>query len=981
MAATDAKPIPIKNQAHRHTFPLYDATGDLVTGAGSLDTEISKDAATFTDCTNEAVEIATSSGMYYIDLTATEMNADTVALIVKSTLAKTLPIVLCPQESGDIPVQVEGMDAGVVTAAAIATDAIGSDELAASAATEIANRVAALGLYEENAVHLDTNASNTNTVVGVDGVSMNPVSTLAAALTLIGSTGLDRIKVYAGSTVAPSGAITDSVEFFGRDWKWSPINNYAYGGSRIVGADCTVADFDSGTDVDYKDCTIGNAVSLDAGLIGSTGGVFEDCEFRYYWSTPGAGTYDFIRCRFTNSSTLNTTASATTTRMEECIGDLTIQSFASSTWTVIGSSIGVFTFSTPSSGTATFIGLGAEPVQSGGSMTLDLSGYAYDVGDQLTSLSDQISNIAAVGAAVNATADSYTLTTGTQTANTYADTAPLDGVRHTHTDTAGALELYYEFLIGAGVPTGMTVTGYLQGNNDSLEVYAYDWVAASWVQVGDMAGQVAATNSVFTYSLFTAMVGTGANRGKVRIRFYAASGLTTATLAIDQVFVSYAQALGVYDNGAVWIDTSLSNTNTVVGVDGTSTNPVSTIAAALTLSAATNLKRLVLAPGSSITLAATLNGYRVYGHGATVALGGQDVTDTHFEGVKISGVCTGTTPHFHECEFNGSTTVPACLMTECSWGGTLILNSTGDYYFADCFSRVAGAGAPTLDMGAGVGAQNINIRRYSGGLTVDNIAAGDVMSFGGSDIGTLTLNGADGTVDVRGTGKPVIDNRTGTPTLTQTGHVNAANIDTELTSTHGAGSWSSSGLAGSETVTLHTQTSGGAAIPNVRLTIRDSGDTATLGVVETNTSGDASGINLNAGTYKIRGTRAGSTFATQTIVVTGDATFNITGTNVTTSTPSAPSTCVVYGTVVEEDGTPLQGAMVTAKVKNQPDGYFKGGNIVANRNARHNTKTDAAGYFELQLVQEAEVDFEIDQAGINFTKTVPTADSQDVSSW
>lgn len=106
MASTDALPIPRKNTAYRVTFPLMDADGDLVTGATGLDSEVSKDAGTFADCTNEATEIATSSGMYYLDLTSTEMNADCVAIIVKtsSSGAKTTPIVLYPEEAGDIRV-------------------------------------------------------------------------------------------------------------------------------------------------------------------------------------------------------------------------------------------------------------------------------------------------------------------------------------------------------------------------------------------------------------------------------------------------------------------------------------------------------------------------------------------------------------------------------------------------------------------------------------------------------------------------------------------------------------------------------------------------------------------------------------------------------------------------------------------------------------------------------------------------------------
>lgn len=108
MASTDALPVPRKNVAYRVTFPIYKNDGTLITAATGLDSEVSKDAGTFADCTNEATEIATSSGVYYLDLTATEMNADCVAVIVKttSTGAAIPSFVLYPQETGDIKVDV-----------------------------------------------------------------------------------------------------------------------------------------------------------------------------------------------------------------------------------------------------------------------------------------------------------------------------------------------------------------------------------------------------------------------------------------------------------------------------------------------------------------------------------------------------------------------------------------------------------------------------------------------------------------------------------------------------------------------------------------------------------------------------------------------------------------------------------------------------------------------------------------------------------
>jgi hypothetical protein len=147
MAATDSMPVPKKNTAFRHYFYLLDSDGAAVTSATGLDSEVSKDGGAYADCTNEATEVG--QGLYYLDLTSTEMNADVVALLVKTSSSGAIPerAVVAPQETGDIPVTVSAMDSGVVTATAIAdnaitsakiaTDAITSAQLASSAVTEI----------------------------------------------------------------------------------------------------------------------------------------------------------------------------------------------------------------------------------------------------------------------------------------------------------------------------------------------------------------------------------------------------------------------------------------------------------------------------------------------------------------------------------------------------------------------------------------------------------------------------------------------------------------------------------------------------------------------------------------------------------------------------------------------------------------------------------------------------------------------------
>lgn len=100
MAATNRwSEFPVYGAELIVAFPIINADGDLVTGAAGLDSEISKDADTFADCTNEATEIATSSGVYFLVLTGTEMSTDLASIIVKTSTsgAKTTVLTFSPR--------------------------------------------------------------------------------------------------------------------------------------------------------------------------------------------------------------------------------------------------------------------------------------------------------------------------------------------------------------------------------------------------------------------------------------------------------------------------------------------------------------------------------------------------------------------------------------------------------------------------------------------------------------------------------------------------------------------------------------------------------------------------------------------------------------------------------------------------------------------------------------------------------------------
>lgn len=207
MAASDAKPFPIKNTAYRVTFPILDADGDLVTGASSLDSEVSKDAGTFTDCTNEATEIATSSGIYYLDLTADEMNADTVAIIVKTSTsgAKTTVLVLYPVENTDIPVNVKAIsdDTGAADNLETACDGgtynVGGGSIVAASVTAgvtLANDAITSAKFDESTAFPLKSADTGSTAVARVGADSDTLETLS-----------DQIDVVSGYIDTEVGAI------------------------------------------------------------------------------------------------------------------------------------------------------------------------------------------------------------------------------------------------------------------------------------------------------------------------------------------------------------------------------------------------------------------------------------------------------------------------------------------------------------------------------------------------------------------------------------------------------------------------------------------------------------------------------------------------------------------------------------------------------------------------------------------------------
>jgi hypothetical protein len=239
------------------------------------------------------------------------------------------------------------------------------------------------------------------------------------------------------------------------------------------------------------------------------------------------------------------------------------------------------------------------------------------------------------------------------------------------------------------------------------------------------------------------------------------------------------QDFSIYELASVWVDeVGGTSTGTAVGDDATVTNRADNFDNAQTVAASVGLDRIHVQSGNSITLTATLNGYELWGKLYTVALGGQDIGSTFFNGATISGIGTGTIPKFFDCLI-GTATLPPCFVIDSGLTATLTVGSAGAYRFIDCRSGVAGASAPVVDLGGAVGATTMEFRRWSGGLTLNNVAAGDVVSVDVISGGTITVNGSGGTVVVRGLCN-VVDGSSGSVTITESSVVNMTKINSEV---------------------------------------------------------------------------------------------------------------------------------------------------------------------------------------------------------
>lgn len=292
----------------------------------------------------------------------------------------------------------------------------------------------------------------------------------------------------------------------------------------------------------------------------------------------------------------------------------------------------------------------------------------------------------------------------------------------------------------------------------------------------------------------------------------AADHVSAGTMGRNQLLSKYRSARGP----AVHINSTSTNTGTVIGIDGTFDNPVQTLAAAITIANALNIRRIVSDLSATLTLSQAFTDWEFIG--GTVQLNGQDVGLCKFFGpMIITGACGANTfgAYWYDLSFFSASNIVGEFY-RCTFSGNVSLIGGGlGYQFVECRSYDDDS-FPTFNLAGDVfGIQyEIDFRNWKGRLAVANSTRSDniITIDGDGEIQVLATCDA-GTLRPRGAVE-VVDNSTGTFTVDDDRV--AVQVDTQLTSTHGAGTWTTGAGGGgggtSNELSTFTVAAGGNAL-------------------------------------------------------------------------------------------------------------------------------------------------------------------------
>lgn len=212
---------------------------------------------------------------------------------------------------------------------------------------------------------------------------------------------------------------------------------------------------------------------------------------------------------------------------------------------------------------------------------------------------------------------------------------------------------------------------------------------------------------------------------------------------------------GAFDGG-VWVDQQFGTPGTLYPI-GTPRKPVSNFADAVTIANARGFSTLFIIGNVILDTGDNVSGFKIIGQNAARShvtanaganISNVDITECSFTGVLDGNAIMRSCFVYDVSYFSG-------FLYECEIAGTITLSSGAQADILSCYSGVPGSNTPIIDMGGS--GQALGLRRYAGGVKIQNKAGTDAASIdlasGQVKIDLATVN--NGSLVVRGTGKVI----------------------------------------------------------------------------------------------------------------------------------------------------------------------------------------------------------------------------------
>ena len=711
MAAADTFP-PIRGASWTVTFPILDADGDLVTGAGALDSEISKDGGTFANCSNESVELATASGMYKLTLSTTEMAADVVAIIVKSTNGKTTPIVAYPvaagfdeidsaitvidTEMGQTHSETTAIQADAViiksdtTKIDLATTAIESELIVVHSETTALQGQATTIASDTLAIEADT------TVIKSDTTKIDLATTAIESELIVVHSETTAIQGQATTIASDTLAIEAGVVVIDDllDTEIPAItSNLVIIASDTLAIEAEVTQVHSETTALQAQATTiaSDIVLIDAAVVMARGTSDSGTTLTMVDAARTEGDTDYWvgnRIQFTSGTIAGQVREITGfnfTTNTITFSPATTQAVATQTYNIL--------------------------------QGISASGMSAAQASQLLATQAEVTVVHSETTAIQA--DAVIIKSDT----TVIEAA---GGALTAAQASDLVAIESELIV-------------IHSETTALQLQATT-IASDLIVIDDEIAQVHSETTALQAQATTIASDTLAIEAQVILVHSETTALqaqattiASDTLAIE-ADVRIVDYMGPRGPG-IYLNDGAANTNTAFGTDGTISTPVSTIAAAKTLADGQSIDRIYLVNDSAITLAATFQDYEFVGigevRGNVVNLGAQILTGSAFYNLTLEGDGGSSAGRIYaeSCALQdpgaGATTLNIFAF-QCGIVDDITINTSADNVFDQCYSLVAGSGTPILRASGAAG--TVSMRHYSGGIELATLSASHNVS-------------------------------------------------------------------------------------------------------------------------------------------------------------------------------------------------------------------------------------------------------------